>query len=307
MKRIVDVVALPSYRVRLRYDDGVEGEVDLSHLAGRGVFASWSQPRAFEQVHVTPSGALAWSGDQELCPDALYLRPLVTGRRLSSDPNAFMSRFVGFTILSRWKRRVDQPRAQHPADRVHPPIDVKGRREAEQGGPVLQSLEVGVEPAVAVVDRVIDREAVGAIHGAPGHRRRVDAQAEIEGAARVAEPVRVTPGIAVDAVDVVRCPRWRRTVRAGRAEHDQAVGRPRAPAGDDERGARGGAGGRRLGRRAACEQGQESRQQEHATQGEDPSSVRRARGLYDAPVGVVNGKNGIFMPGSGHGHMTPAA
>jgi len=40
------------YRIWLRYQDGTEGEVDLSHLAGRGVFASWEQESAFAQVRL---------------------------------------------------------------------------------------------------------------------------------------------------------------------------------------------------------------------------------------------------------------
>jgi hypothetical protein len=38
----VEVKALANYRIWLRYDDGVQGEVDPSDLAGRGVFKAWS-------------------------------------------------------------------------------------------------------------------------------------------------------------------------------------------------------------------------------------------------------------------------
>jgi hypothetical protein len=56
----------------------MEGEVDLSHLAGRGVFTLWADRKIFEGVHVDPSGAIAWNQELELCPDALYLR--LTGK-----------------------------------------------------------------------------------------------------------------------------------------------------------------------------------------------------------------------------------
>ena len=73
-----DVKALPNYRLRIAYSDGTAGEVDLSDLAGRGVFALWDQPGAFESVRITPWRAIAWSDDVELCADALYLR--LTGK-----------------------------------------------------------------------------------------------------------------------------------------------------------------------------------------------------------------------------------
>ena len=41
MPKPVQVKALANYRVWLRYDDGAEGTVDLSDLAGRGVFKAW--------------------------------------------------------------------------------------------------------------------------------------------------------------------------------------------------------------------------------------------------------------------------
>lgn len=56
----------------------MQGEVDLSHLAGRGVFRAWDTPGAFEAVHISPDGSVSWGGGLDLCPDALYLR--LTGK-----------------------------------------------------------------------------------------------------------------------------------------------------------------------------------------------------------------------------------
>jgi hypothetical protein len=78
MKKAIEVRPLSGYRIWLRYADGVTGEVDLSHLAGRGVFKVWADRNVFEGVHVDKSGAIAWSEDIDLCPDALYLR--LTGK-----------------------------------------------------------------------------------------------------------------------------------------------------------------------------------------------------------------------------------
>lgn len=78
MFKITQVEPLEGYRLWVRFVDGVEGTVDLSDLAGRGVFAEWNDRRFFEDVHVDESGALCWRGDLDLCPDSLYLR--ITGK-----------------------------------------------------------------------------------------------------------------------------------------------------------------------------------------------------------------------------------
>lgn len=70
----LEVEALPGYKLWLRYSDGVEGEVDLSEFAGRGVFKLWNDYDVFENVHVGEQGQIAWSGEIDMCPDALYLR-----------------------------------------------------------------------------------------------------------------------------------------------------------------------------------------------------------------------------------------
>ena len=74
----VEVAPRAGYRIWLRYSDGVSGEVDLSDLAGRGIFRGWLDRSFFEKVHVSPYGSIAWSDEVELCEDALYLR--LTGK-----------------------------------------------------------------------------------------------------------------------------------------------------------------------------------------------------------------------------------
>lgn len=79
MRKVLKAKVLQGYRLQLDFDDGVSGTVDLSDLAGKGVFALWNDRSAFEQVRVAPSGALVWGDQIDLCPDALYLK--VTGKR----------------------------------------------------------------------------------------------------------------------------------------------------------------------------------------------------------------------------------
>lgn len=75
----VEVKALPEYRLWVRYADGVEGEIDLTDLAGRGVFKYWDDYGNFEDVAVGDGGAIIWSDRVDLCPDAMYLK--ITGKR----------------------------------------------------------------------------------------------------------------------------------------------------------------------------------------------------------------------------------
>lgn len=74
MYKPVNVKPLPGYRIWLEYSDGATGEVDLSHLVGKGVFAYWNEPINFESVYIGKSGEIAWSDEIELCPDSLYIR-----------------------------------------------------------------------------------------------------------------------------------------------------------------------------------------------------------------------------------------
>ncbi len=76
--RPVEVEARHGYTLWVRYNDGVEGEIDLSPRAGRGVFKAWDEPGVFESVSITPNLAIRWTEDAELCADAVYLE--LTGK-----------------------------------------------------------------------------------------------------------------------------------------------------------------------------------------------------------------------------------
>ncbi len=77
--KIIRVKPLPGYRLEIEFAGGESGTVDLSELVGQGVFAAWEQPGVFDEVTVSGEGAVAWPGDLDMCPDALYLR--MTGKR----------------------------------------------------------------------------------------------------------------------------------------------------------------------------------------------------------------------------------
>jgi hypothetical protein len=76
--RPLEVKARNNFRIWLRYDDGTEGEVDLSDMAGQGVFAAWNDVAFFNSVRLGSHGAIEWGENLDICPDAMYLR--LTGK-----------------------------------------------------------------------------------------------------------------------------------------------------------------------------------------------------------------------------------
>ena len=73
MHHVVAVAVRAGYRVHVAFDDGVAGEIDLSDLVGKGVFAAWSDPVEFARVTVDrETRTLTWPNGIDLCPDTLY-------------------------------------------------------------------------------------------------------------------------------------------------------------------------------------------------------------------------------------------
>ena len=79
LKDVVAVEALEPYRLRLMFEDGVSGEVDLARLIRfEGVFAPLRDPESFRAVRVEPdAGTVVWPNGADLDPDVLYAE--VTG------------------------------------------------------------------------------------------------------------------------------------------------------------------------------------------------------------------------------------
>ena len=72
--RPIRVEAKPNYRIYLEFSDGSKGDVDLSDLAGKGVFQVWNDHDFFETVHLGEHREIKWNDEIELSADALYLR-----------------------------------------------------------------------------------------------------------------------------------------------------------------------------------------------------------------------------------------
>ena len=74
MRKPIEVRALPDYKLWLRFDDGVTGEVDLSGYVGKGVFAIWNDYNVFEQVYIGEADQIAWRDEIDMCPDTMYMQ-----------------------------------------------------------------------------------------------------------------------------------------------------------------------------------------------------------------------------------------
>jgi hypothetical protein len=71
---VTEVEALPGFRLRVALADGLTGTVDMSrmvHSPKAGVFAALADPSLFAQVTLD-YGAVAWPGELDLAPDAIY-------------------------------------------------------------------------------------------------------------------------------------------------------------------------------------------------------------------------------------------
>jgi hypothetical protein len=72
--RVVSVAAQSGYRLAVVFADGRSGVVDCRRLIlgeRAGVFAQLRDPAAFGAVRIE-HGAVAWPGELDLAPDAMY-------------------------------------------------------------------------------------------------------------------------------------------------------------------------------------------------------------------------------------------
>jgi len=67
------------YKIWLKFNDDIAGEVDLSHLVGKGIFAFWEDYENFNKVSIENDRSLSWSDEIDLDADSLYLR--LTGKK----------------------------------------------------------------------------------------------------------------------------------------------------------------------------------------------------------------------------------
>jgi hypothetical protein len=79
---IVEVVPLEGHRLKLRFQDGVTGVVDVSQLVRfTGIFAPLRDHKEFSTVRVNSElGTVCWPCGADLDPDVIYA--FVTGKAI---------------------------------------------------------------------------------------------------------------------------------------------------------------------------------------------------------------------------------
>ena len=61
----VPVETLEGFRIWIRFDDGAEGEVDLTPYSVKPWFKPWQYRNVFENVRISPYDALVWGDDPD--------------------------------------------------------------------------------------------------------------------------------------------------------------------------------------------------------------------------------------------------
>lgn len=72
MAKLIQIETRPGYRVFLAFDDGVEGEIDLSARLLGPMFEPLKAPALFAAVRIDEFGAPSWPNGADLAPDAMY-------------------------------------------------------------------------------------------------------------------------------------------------------------------------------------------------------------------------------------------
>jgi hypothetical protein len=79
---VAEVEPLEGFRLRVRFFDRTEGEVDMSrlvHAVNAGIFAQLADPALFAKAHVQ-YGAVTWPSGLDLARDAMYVEIKKNGK-----------------------------------------------------------------------------------------------------------------------------------------------------------------------------------------------------------------------------------
>ena len=75
--KAIEVKAIEEYKIKVTFDDGVSGVIDLSEIVQKGIFRQLKDKNAFQNVY-TDGIAIAWSDELEIDADNIYAEILNT-------------------------------------------------------------------------------------------------------------------------------------------------------------------------------------------------------------------------------------
>jgi len=71
----IEVRAVDDQKIFILFGDGVSGEIDLSHLHGKGIFKKWDTTTPFKNVFINPENhSIAWDEELEIDSENLYFK-----------------------------------------------------------------------------------------------------------------------------------------------------------------------------------------------------------------------------------------
>ncbi|MDZ4712542.1 MAG: DUF2442 domain-containing protein [bacterium] len=71
----IKVKPLENYKIWIEFEDGVNGELDLTFLQNKGVFKALNDHNVFKKIYIdVETKSVAWTKDIELDSNNLYLK-----------------------------------------------------------------------------------------------------------------------------------------------------------------------------------------------------------------------------------------
>ncbi|HPI39482.1 MAG TPA: DUF2442 domain-containing protein [Pseudobdellovibrionaceae bacterium] len=87
LKDIIYVKSIGNKILHVKFEDGVEGEIDISKVVKfDGIFNDLKEDLYFSQVQVNlETGTIYWPNGADLCPDVLY--SILSGESIENELN----------------------------------------------------------------------------------------------------------------------------------------------------------------------------------------------------------------------------
>lgn len=71
MNEVIDFEILEGYKIKLSFQDGYSGIVDIRPMIGEGFTKELLQQEEFNKVQIEPGGGLVWPNGFDICPNHL--------------------------------------------------------------------------------------------------------------------------------------------------------------------------------------------------------------------------------------------